>query len=138
MLRIGSPTRWFQVLVLALVTVAVPAWSFAQAPTFDTLVTTSTGNPNYEHPSLAGVGDFNGDGKLDAHISTGSENLRLMLGNGNGTFTQLYVSTPGAVNQSAVRVADLNGDGRLDAWKSAGLISGRDHGAIVSCTAKSK
>lgn len=101
--------------VSVLAALAVTSGSLAQTPTFSPLVTTSTGNPNYEHPNLAGVGDFNGDGKSDALLSTGSENLRLMLGNGNGTFTQLYVSTPGAGNQYAVRVADLNGDGRLDA-----------------------
>ncbi len=89
--------------------------SFAQAPTFNALVTTDTGNPNYEHPQLAGVGDFNGDGKLDALVIMGSENLRLMLGNGNGTFTLHALITPGAGNQYSVKVADLNGDGRLDA-----------------------
>ena len=121
MFRLSSPTRrslvarHLLVPALALVTLAVPTRLFAQAPTFNALVTTDTGSPNYEHPNLAGVGDFNGDGKLDSLISTGSENLRLMLGNGNGTFTQLYVRTPGAGNQSALRVADLNGDGRLDA-----------------------
>ncbi len=113
-LRLISQARAI-LAVSALAALAVTTLGFAQAPTFNTLVTTFTGNPGYENPNMAGVGDFNGDGKLDAIVGTGSDNLRLMLGNGDGTFTQSYVSSPGAHNQGAIRVADLNGDGRLDA-----------------------
>ena len=111
-LRLRSRARaWLTVSALA--ALAVSTHSLAQAPTFNTLVTTYTGDPNYEHPQNAVVGDFNGDGKLDAVINANSSNLRLMLGNGNGTFTQKYVSVPGA-SGGPMQAGDLNGDGKLD------------------------
>ena len=54
------------------------------------------------------VSDFNGDGKLDAAIGSGSV---LLLGNGDGTFQvplNLGAGGPGAA------VGDFNGDGRPD------------------------
>src|SRR6185437_16692101 len=61
------------------------------------------------------LGDFNGDGKLDAivengNVSTGTGVEQILLGNGDGTFTQgtlLNVSGFAAV-------ADFNADGKLD------------------------
>ncbi|GEM_PF-6168198 len=99
--------------VAALAALVVPARSLAQAPTFNALVTTYT-NSSYNFPGYAAVGDFNGDGKLDALVSDGSASLRLMLGNGDGTFTEHDVSVPGT-NPGMIRAADLNGDGKLDA-----------------------
>jgi hypothetical protein len=86
----------------------------AQAPTFNTLATTPTGSAPWNSPGSAAVGDFNGDGKLDAIISDGSQDLRLMLGNGAGTFTQQNIGVPGA-SAGMIKAADLNGDGKLDA-----------------------
>jgi hypothetical protein len=66
------------------------------------------------------VGDFNGDGKLDLAIATvdltvaGSGSVIILLGNGDGTFTQAAgppISLPSA---SAIAAADFNGDGKLD------------------------
>jgi hypothetical protein len=66
------------------------------------------------------VGDFNGDGKLDLALVTGSNSagVIILLGNGDGTFTPAPGS-PVAVGYSgrgptAVAVADFNGDGKLD------------------------
>lgn len=66
------------------------------------------------------VGDFNADGKLDLAIATvdlsaaGSGSVIILLGNGDGTFTQ----APGAPvllpSAHAIAAADFNGDGKLD------------------------
>lgn len=69
------------------------------------------------------VGDFNGDGKLDAIVAGGSgtsaglggPGLGVSLGNGDGTFTPASGS-PISLGQklSVIVVADFNGDGKLD------------------------
>src|SRR5262249_3311644 len=60
------------------------------------------------------AGDFNGDGKLDLAVNSdvlqGAVNVFVLLGTGNGTFTQGV-----ALNASGfVTAADFNGDGKLD------------------------
>ena len=47
----------------------------------------------------------------------------------------LATAVSGAANHGA-KVSAVSS--LANAWKSAGLISGRDHGAIVSCVARSK
>jgi hypothetical protein len=62
------------------------------------------------------VGDFNGDGTPDLAVpNTGSDTLTILLGNGNGTFTQMANSpiTVG-IGPSPAVVADFNGDGIPD------------------------
>jgi hypothetical protein len=78
---------------------------------------TFTAASNYSEinvPSAVGVGDFNGDGRLDVVVLS-SPNFTgvVLLGNGDGTFTQsptgLMVGYP-----NSVAVGDFNGDGKLD------------------------
>lgn len=74
--------------------------------------------------SAAGVavGDFNGDGKLDAAVADGTlytkipySAVAVSLGNGDGTFT-LANGSPISFGQSvsAIVAGDFNGDGKLD------------------------
>jgi hypothetical protein len=72
-------------------------------------------------PAGVALGDFNGDGKLDAAIaSSGSakypySGVAVSLGNGDGTFTEA-TGSPSSLGQSlsAIVAADFNGDGKLD------------------------
>ena len=56
--------------------------------------------------SSSAAGDFNGDGKLDLVI----DGANVLLGNGDGTFTQ----GPSVNAGSIVTVGDFNADGKLD------------------------
>ena len=100
--------------ILVLAWLAMPSTAASQVvPSFGPAISTYT-NSSYNFPSTAAVGDFNGDGKLDVLIGDGSPYLRLLLGNGDGTFTEHDIYVPGA-NPGPIRAADLNHDGRLDA-----------------------
>jgi hypothetical protein len=64
---------------------------------------------------LLGIGDFNGDGKLDIVVM--GQNLTVFLGNGDGTFTPGYsVPFNPASGQYPFQlfVGDFNGDHKLD------------------------
>lgn len=67
-------------------------------------------------PNEAAVGDLNGDGNLDLAMISGSGQLWVLLGNGDGTFE----NAPGTPTSYplpysfAMAAGDFNGDGRLD------------------------
>ena len=68
-------------------------------------------------PTSISVGDFNGDGILDlavvSDVSYGT--MAILLGNGNGSFTQAPVSVATVgLNPISVAVGDFNGDGIPD------------------------
>ena len=130
--------RKFMIFVVAALIAAlatVPARGVAQVPTFNTVIATPTGSQPWQPPRPAAVGDFNGDGKLDALIVDGSASARFMYGNGNGTFYKVDINavqmtTGNMVNLPAhlvqympksidgyilIKAADVNGDGKLDA-----------------------
>ncbi len=70
-------------------------------------------------------GDFNGDGKMDLAVANqGSSNVNILLGNGDGTFTEAPGS-PIAVGAlpRAVAVGHFNGDTHQDLVVSNGGIS---------------
>ncbi len=66
--------------------------------------------------AATGIGDFNGDGKLDLALAEGFgtiSQVEIMLGNGDGTFTPGATYKVGAEPES-VAVADFRGNGKLD------------------------
>jgi subtilisin family serine protease len=79
---------------------------------------------------VLGVGDFNGDGKLDLAVAGGDgvcvggsasslNCLTIFLGNGDGTFRQSFTAAFGSAAEGspypgAVYVGDFNKDGKLD------------------------
>jgi uncharacterized protein (TIGR03437 family) len=81
---------------------------------------TFTGNDsgNGAYQSLI-VGDFNGDGRPDVVVARNSGsffsggNLTVLLGNGDGTFTQ-GSTYPAGLSPRSMAVADFNGDGAAD------------------------
>jgi hypothetical protein len=78
-------------------------------------------------PTAPGIGDFNGDGKLDLAVAeqfgTISQ-VEILLGNGNGTFSAGAIYSVGS-SPTSVAVADFRGNGKLD-LAVATLVGGTD------------
>jgi FG-GAP-like repeat/Bacterial Ig-like domain (group 3) len=61
------------------------------------------------------IGDFNGDGHLDYAVPTNGGPIAILLGNGNGTFTNgTSIQTVSPFEPTSVVVGDFNGDGKQD------------------------
>ncbi|HMD83957.1 MAG TPA: VCBS repeat-containing protein [Terriglobia bacterium] len=66
-------------------------------------------------PYDVAVADFNGDGKLDlAVMNGGSNNVSVLLGNGDGTFQAAVNYDVGPNPNRGIVVGDFNGDGKPD------------------------
>jgi hypothetical protein len=67
------------------------------------------------NPGAVALADLNGDGKLDiAAAANGSNEVRILLGKGDGTFQTPQSGYTTFAGPSAVGVGDFNEDGKLD------------------------
>jgi dienelactone hydrolase len=68
-----------------------------------------------QNATWVSVADFNGDGKLDLALAdcTTSNDIGILLGNGDGTF-QASLNHPVGTCPTSLAVGDFNGDGKLD------------------------
>jgi hypothetical protein len=98
-------------IVIWLALPSAPATSGrSQSISFQTPVEYPTGTRS----DFVAVGDFNGDGKLDLAVANaGSNNVSVLLGNGDGTF-QNKVDYPAGTNPVGLTLADFDGDGNVD------------------------
>ena len=66
------------------------------------------------YPAGIVIADFNGDGKLDIAVAnSGSANVSILLGNGDGTFKGA-VNSPAGPSPQLLALGDFNGDHKLD------------------------
>ena len=102
--------------------------------TFQPHIDTSTGG---EEPTSIATGDFNGDGKLDIAVTNFyTNNVSVLLGNGDGTFTPASGSPYAAGNGPiSVAVAEFGG-GQIDLVvvnetdSTAGVLVGNGDGTF--------
>lgn len=89
---------------------ALCSFSHAKGTEFQQVRTFNTG----QNPSSVALADFNGDGKLDVvTANNGSNNVSVLLGNGDGTF-QAAINTTVGTSPDSLAVGDFNRDGKPD------------------------
>lgn len=111
--------------------------AFAQcAPSFTSPVSYGVGG----NPQSIAAGDFNGDGKLDLAVgNSGSNNVSVLLGIGNGTFQQAINFHAGVNGVFCIALGDLDRDGRVDLVVGGNSLSiavllGRGDGTFTPAT----
>ncbi len=87
-------------------------------------------------PSFVVTGDVNSDGRLDViTTNTGNDNVSVLLGNGNGTFSPQSVFST-VIRPTAVAVGDFRHNGKLDLVVAgnnqfmAGIMLGNGNGSF--------
>ena len=106
---------------LAPTAVALPSLSISDAvltegtppPLFNPVQVSAVGGGATTGIDDVTVNDFNGDGRPDIAVVTRSQTVRIMLNNGNGTYT---AGGSFAIGQFSLGITsgDFNGDGKID------------------------
>lgn len=107
-------TAWVKVVNPSGISISTSNVAFLEItrPTSSVALSTSY-VPSGSSPDSVAVGDFNGDGKLDLAIANGgSNNVSVLIGNGDGTFKAPLNS--GVSGPGSLAVGDFNGDGIMD------------------------
>jgi hypothetical protein len=87
----------------------------------------NTNNGNTGNTIGPAIGDFNGDGRPDYAVPTNSGPVAILLGAGNGTFTNgTTINTTAPFEPTSVVVGDFNGDGKQD----LAVLSGAGTGSV--------
>ena len=110
------------------------------AGSFATATSVSVGAGSY--PYALAIGDFNADGRADiVTANSGSNNVALLKGNGNGTFlAATYVALASSSYPYSVAVGDFNNDGKADictansGTNKVGVILGNGNGTFLTPT----
>lgn len=87
---------------------------------------------NYSELADIELGDFNGDGRIDAVIGSQIGGVYLHLGNGDGTFSDGSDLGIAASGSGDVEVGDINGDGKLDVLGEGEYRLGNGNGTFSS------
>jgi len=116
----------FRFILVALFILVGGGWSSSPA---QNLVFTPTASVQVgKAPQSIAAGDFNGDGLLDlATVNSTSDDVSILLGNGNGTFQGAISFGVGKLPMS-LATADMNGDAHLDLVVA---MSGSDHIVVL-------
>ncbi|CAF3824214.1 unnamed protein product [Rotaria sp. Silwood1] len=104
--------------------------------TFTSSMTYSTGIDS--NPVAIALGDFNNDNQLDIAVANhGTENVAILIGYGNGSFSSPVTCSTGIDSgPKAIAIGDFNNDGRLDivvantGWNNVGVFLGYGNGTF--------
>jgi len=93
------------------------------------------------YPAGVGIGDLNGDGRLDLAISVARPDaVSVLLGDGTGRFPSHTLFASGQLSPRSVAIGDLNGDRHLDLvvanpdWHGTSVLLGNGTGRYDSHT----
>jgi hypothetical protein len=87
-------------------------------------------------PSSVAVGDFNGDGIPDLAVALATDpgvpsTVTILIGNGDGTFTQEAESPAVGDDPLSITVGDFNGDGVLDLAVANSFVDSGQPGTVT-------
>jgi uncharacterized repeat protein (TIGR01451 family) len=100
--------------VLPIVLIATFGFALCTAKASAVDFATPKSYPVGTNPKAIVIADFNGDGKPDIAVAnSGSHNVSVLLGNGDGTF-QPAVTFEAGNSPTAIAVGDFNADGKVD------------------------